>query len=196
MNIINFLNEKSKGNIKSTRRLGKGKIEADTNSSTKVWRKPLLVTCENDRGWFMERCFHKSYKVQQFDYPVYLKRFLTSAERSLEKKVLGKRYSMIHEENFDKHDFKIKNLVLYYKGKEVRIADNRPPVLNAAVINCQSLKSSSKQQKRTSLIVAHDIHFLFLCETFLHTDIKTSEAIQGSCFKEIDRTDRNKGEHG
>ena len=47
-----------------------------------------------------------------------------------------------------------------------------------------------------SLIVAHDIQLLFLCETFLHTDIKTSEVIQGSCFKEIDRTDRNKGEHG
>ena len=47
-----------------------------------------------------------------------------------------------------------------------------------------------------SLIVAHDIQFLILCETFLHTDIKTSEVIQGSCFKESDRTDRNKGEHG
>lgn len=121
--IISFLNEKSEGNIKSIRRLGKRKNETDTNSSTKVWRRPLLVTCENDRGWFMERCFHKSYKLQQFDYPVYLKKFLTSAERSLEKKVLCKRYSMIHEENADKHDFKIKNLVLYYKGKEVKITD-------------------------------------------------------------------------
>ena len=48
--IISFLNEKSEGNIKSIRRLGKGKNEADTNSSTEVWRRPLLVTCENDRG--------------------------------------------------------------------------------------------------------------------------------------------------
>ena len=47
-----------------------------------------------------------------------------------------------------------------------------------------------------SLIVAHDFQLLFLCETFLHTDIITSEVIQGSCFKEIDRSDRNKGEHG
>ena len=62
-------------------------------------------------------------------------------------------------------------------------------------MNCQSLKSSSKQQKPLSLIVAHDIQLLFLCETCLHNDIKTSEVKQGSCFKEIDRTDRNKGEH-
>ena len=117
------MNEKSEGNIKSIRRLGKRKNETDTNSSSKVWRRPLLVTCENDRGWFMERCFQKSYKLQQFDYPVYLKKFLTSAERSLEKKVLCKRYSMIHEENADKHDFKIKNLVFYYKRKEVKISD-------------------------------------------------------------------------
>ena len=121
--IISFLNKKSEGNIKSIRRLGKRKNETDTNSSTKVWRRPLLVTCENDRGWFMEGCFQKSYKLQQFDYPVYLKKFLTSAERSLEKNVLCKRYSMIHEENADKHEFKITNLVLYYKGKEVKISD-------------------------------------------------------------------------
>ena len=50
------------------------------------WRRPLLVTCEKDRGWFLERCFDKSYKLQLFDYPVYLKKFLISAERSLEKK--------------------------------------------------------------------------------------------------------------
>ena len=31
---------------------------------------------------------------------------------------------------------------------------------------------------------------------FLHTEINTSEVIQGSCFEEIDRTDRNKGDHG
>ena len=61
--IMSFLNEKSEGNIKSIRRLGKRKKETDTNSSTKVWRRPLLVTCENDRGWFMERCFRKSYKL-------------------------------------------------------------------------------------------------------------------------------------
>ena len=51
-----------------------------------------------------------------------------------------------------------------------------------------------------SLIVAHGIQLLFLYETFLYTsdisDIKTSEVIQGYCFEEIDRTDRNKGEHG
>ena len=71
----------------------------------------------------MERRFHKSYKLQQIDYPVYLKKFLTSAERSLKKNILCKRYSMIHEENADKHDFKIKNLVLYYKEKEFKITD-------------------------------------------------------------------------
>ena len=43
---------------------------------------------------------------------------------------------MIHEKNADKHDFKIKNLVLYYKGEDVKISDKWPSVLNAAVINC------------------------------------------------------------
>ena len=69
-NIISFLNEKSEGNIKSIRPLGKRKNKTDTKLSSKLWQRPLLVTCENDSGWFMERCFQKSYKLQQFYYPV------------------------------------------------------------------------------------------------------------------------------
>ena len=66
---------------------------------------------------------------------------------------------------------KSKTWVSNTKEKKLRLLKNDPPVLNADVINCQSLKKSSKQQKLMSLIVAHDIQLLFLCETFLHTDI-------------------------
>ena len=57
-------------------------------------------------------------------------------------------------------------------------------------------EKSSKKQKLMSLIVAHDIQLLFLCETFLHTEVMTSQVMQCSHFKEIGRTDRNKGELG
>ena len=55
----------------------------DTNSST---QKPSLITFENDRGSFLQRCFFKCKNLQQFEHPAFLKKLLLSAKRFLEEK--------------------------------------------------------------------------------------------------------------
>ena len=71
----------------------------------------------------MENCFARSHYLQIYKHPVYIKKkFLSSANRQLEKAVLAKRYHMVTVEVKDRQDFQIKNLKLYYKNTLVDIA--------------------------------------------------------------------------
>ena len=62
----------------------------------------------------------RSYHLQSYQNAVYIKKFLSSQERAIEKEVLSKRYSMI-KEGKSREDFKIKKLKLYYKGTPVTV---------------------------------------------------------------------------
>ena len=72
----------------------------------------------------MENCFARSHYLQNYKHPVYIKKFLSSADRQLEKAVLAKRYHVVTVEGKDRQDFHIKNLKLYYKNTLVDIATN------------------------------------------------------------------------
>ena len=101
----------SENNITPARRLGKSQT---ANNEHRTCR-PLLIATNN--AHFMDRCFARSNHLQDFRIPVYLKKFLSSSDREIEKKVLAKRYEMINVENKEKKDFPIKHLHLFYKVK-------------------------------------------------------------------------------
>ena len=78
----------------------------------------LLITTSNPL--FLKQCFARSYHLQSYQNAVYIKEFLSSQERAIEKEVLSKRSSMIRKGK-SREDFKIKNLKLYYKGTPVTV---------------------------------------------------------------------------
>ena len=46
--------------------------------------RPLLITYESPH--FLSRCFARSFKLEDYKHPVYLKKFLFSSEREIERK--------------------------------------------------------------------------------------------------------------
>ena len=119
--IIQHMGLRTEGNINAIRRLGKisKTEESDKGENSSSRCRPILVTATNPL--FMNHCFARSHHLQTFDYRVYIKKLLSSADRQREKNILSKRYHMIHAENKDKKDFRIRNLKLYYQNKEVEI---------------------------------------------------------------------------
>ena len=82
------------------RRLGQiaKPIRKDNNVTDKVTAKPnseanltvgpkcclpIPVTISN--SYFMENCFLRSHSLQNYKYPVYIKKFLSSTDRQLEQ---------------------------------------------------------------------------------------------------------------
>ena len=115
--ILEKMGLKSENNIKEARRLGKHK-NPDTDERRLC--RPLLITTDNP--YFMEKCFARSHHLKDFRLTVYIKKFLTRAERDLEKKILTKRYDMINGGK-KRTDFRIKKLQLFYKGKVVDLSE-------------------------------------------------------------------------
>ena len=79
--------------------------EANITAGPKRCR-PILVTISN--SYFMENCFARSHYLQNYNYPVYIKKFLSSTDRQLEKDILAKRYHMINVEGKRKSDLESK----------------------------------------------------------------------------------------
>ena len=117
--ILNHMGLSGDGNISEIRRLGRSQ-----NPSNKEKRtcRPLLITTSNPL--FLKKCFARSHHLQTYENAVYIKKFLSSKERAIEKEILSKRYSMITQEGKSKEDFRIKNLKLYYKGNPVTLGNN------------------------------------------------------------------------
>ena len=101
------------------RRLGKSLL---TGSRERKKCIPILVTTRN--SYFMEICFARSHLLKSFKLPVYIKKFLSSSDRELEKKLLSKRYEMVTKDGKSREKFTIKNLQLFYKGQLVSLLDN------------------------------------------------------------------------
>ena len=90
--ILNHIGIKADGNVVSFRRLGKSRSQGCERRKC----RPLLITCESPH--FLSRCFARSFKLQDYKHPVYRKKFLSSSRREIEKKILQKRYDMVHRE--------------------------------------------------------------------------------------------------
>ena len=134
--IVQHMGLQAEGNVTGLRRLGKiakpiskynnvsDAVTAKPNSEANITAgpkrcRPFLVTISN--SYFMENCFARSHYLQNYKYPVYIKKFLSSTDRQLEKDILAKRYHMINVEGKKKSDFRIKNLKLYYKDDLVDV---------------------------------------------------------------------------
>ena len=115
--VLNHIGLNTDGNVVSFRRLGKSRSQGGESRKC----RPLLITCESPH--FLSRCFSRSLKLQGYKHPVYLMKFLSSSEREIKKKILQKRYDIIHREGKNKSDFRIKKLKLYYKGDIVPVME-------------------------------------------------------------------------
>ena len=82
--ILNHIGFKADGNVVSFRRLGKSMSQCGERRKC----RRLLITCESPH--FLSRCFARCFKLQNNKHPVYLKKFLSSSEREIEKKILQK----------------------------------------------------------------------------------------------------------
>ena len=114
--IVSFIGVNHSGKITSLRRLGKS-LPKGSNECRKC--RPIIVTSSNPL--FMETCFARSHKLQNYDDPVYIKKLLSPDDRALEKKILAKRYDMIANQGKDKSQFEIKKLQLFYQGEKVEV---------------------------------------------------------------------------
>ena len=118
-NIISHIGLACDGNVTGVRRLGK---KVNPLNKQKRNRRPILITTSNPL--FLQNCFARSHHLQNFVKPVYIKKFLTSSERQKEKDVLGKRFHLLLREGKKKEDFRIKNLKLFYQGREVEMSSD------------------------------------------------------------------------
>ena len=114
--LVSFIGVNHSGNINSLRRLGKS-LPKGSNERRKC--RPSIVTSSNPL--FMETCFARSHKLQNYDDPVYIKKLLSPDDQATEKKILAKRYDMIANQGKDKSQFKIKKLQLFYQGEKVEV---------------------------------------------------------------------------
>ena len=80
--ILNHIGLKADGNVVSFRRLGKSMSQCEERRKC----RPLVLTCESHH--FLSRCFARNFQLQDNKHPVYLKKFLSSSEREIEKKTL------------------------------------------------------------------------------------------------------------
>ena len=82
--LVQHMGLQAGGNILSIRRLGKiSKQQNDNIPSSQRRCRPILVTTSN--FYFMENCFARSHYLQNYKHPVYIKKFLSSVDRQLEK---------------------------------------------------------------------------------------------------------------
>ena len=126
------INEESV-NIISARRLGKKRARTQNSSGSQgssayvsqgssacgsqgVQCRPLLVTCNS---WFLRKCLAKSYELQDYKHRIYFKKYLTSSERSVEKKLLPKRYELLQGDEYERKQFRNRKLELFYNGVKI-----------------------------------------------------------------------------
>ena len=114
--ILNHIGLEADGNVVSFRRLGKSMSQS--GERRKCW--PLLITCESPQ--ILSRCFARSFKLQDYKHPVYLKEFLSSSKREIERKFFKNGTTWLIEK-VKKSDFRIKKLKLYYKGDIVPVME-------------------------------------------------------------------------
>ena len=124
--IFSHISEDS-ANIISARRLGKKRASTQNSSRSQglspsgsqgVQCRPLLVTCN---PWFLRKCLAKSYKLQDYEHRIYFKKYLTSSERSVEKKLLAKRYELLQSGEYERKQFRIRKLELFYNGVKIPV---------------------------------------------------------------------------
>ena len=109
--IMQYMGLNSENNITSARRLGK----SQTANNERRTCRPLLIATNN--AHFMDRCFARSSHLKDFRIPVYVKSFLSSSDREIEKKVLAKRYEMINVENKEKKTSELNNYSYFIRSK-------------------------------------------------------------------------------
>ena len=147
--ILNHIGLKNDGNVVSFRRLG---ISMSQSGERRKCR-PLLFTCESPH--FLSRCFARSFKLQDYKHSVYLKKFLSSSEREIEKKFFNCTTWFIGK--VKKSDFRVKKLKLYYKGDIV-------PVMEVASwlesLNCLL----ERRHNILKLALTSNANFVFLTE--------------------------------
>ena len=188
--IISHLGLACDGNVTGFRRLGK---KVNPLNKQKRNCRPILITTSNPL--FLQNCFARSHYLQNFIKPVYIKKFLISSERQKEKDVLGKSFIwFIRKEKITKT--RIKNLKLYYQGREVEMSSNWLTLANCLLLNCQSNCSLSNRRKLVRIMTTASISINFLTETWLSESICDSEVLPGSHFNVVARSDRSKWEHG
>ena len=117
--IVSFIGVSPSGNITSLRRLGRS-LPKGSNERRKC--RPIIVTSSNPL--FMETCFARSHKLQNYHDPVYIKKLLSPEDRALEKKILAKRYDMITNQGKVKSKFKITILQLFYQANMVKVENS------------------------------------------------------------------------
>ena len=111
--LVQHMGLQAEGNMTGLRRLGKNakpiskdnyvsdEVTAKPNSEASITAgpkrcRPIIVNISN--SYFMENCFARSHYLQNYKNPVYIKKFLSSTDRQLEKDILAKRYHMINRE--------------------------------------------------------------------------------------------------
>ena len=73
--------------------------------------KASLVKFNNERA--RRQRFAKSFLIKDIEHPVYLKKYLSSAEREIDKKISALRHKKVTKEGLSEADFRIKNPQLF-----------------------------------------------------------------------------------
>ena len=140
------VNNENSANIISVRRFGKKRASTQNSSGSQgssptgsqgVQCRPLLVSCN---PWLLRECLGKSYKLQDYEQRIFSKKYLTSSERSVEKKLLEKRFELLQSGEYERKQFRIRKLELFYNGVKIPVDGTaRLSRFNILSYYCQSL---------------------------------------------------------
>lgn len=108
--MTNFLSL-NKPPIREVHRVGKF-----NNNSQRT--RHLIVTFQS--VWEVNKILAAASNLKNYKHKIFVRRVLTEAERTIEKKILRKRWELI-QSGINRADLKIKNLKLYQEGSEVSI---------------------------------------------------------------------------
>ena len=95
------------GKILGIRRLGK--IAKQHNVYNTSQKRCRLILNKISSYNFVENYFDQSHYLQSYRHPVYIRKFLFSADRQLEKIIWSKHYHMVTVEGKDRQDLQIRN---------------------------------------------------------------------------------------
>ena len=184
--ILTHLGEDSFVKVKFFKRLGK-RIATST--------RPRTLLVEFTSKFDCVKVLSKAYKLQSFQSPIYISKFLSPTDQIKLRKLLKLRTDVSTKDNIPKSDLKIKDLKLYHNIVEIPLPEWLAD-LRLCLINAQSLITSTQRLKLCNFLLSNNIDLLFVTKTGLYDEIENHEIFPASGYHVLMRLDRTSGAHG
>ena len=145
--------------------------------------RPLTVSSNNSQ--FLSKRFARRCKLHIYPLLVYFRKFLSSADKEVENRILAKRCEILNTEGKDRYDLRIRNLELFCRGVCVPVI-NVPSWLKnieCLLFICQPIRSMDCREFDFQIFALSESSVVFFRESWLSTEKQNSEMFLASVLQ-------------